>query len=118
MLAEPFTHSPGFGGLMAVVAAIIASGGVAITVIQRGRTARRDEWWSRFVWLLDRSADLGSALTTSMLDQLTTSARKLRDDDLLAFAERCTENAYIGASSADPRHEAHNGPEQNEGDRR
>ncbi len=40
-LADPFTHTAGFGGLCAVIAALIATTGVLITVIQRNRTDRK-----------------------------------------------------------------------------
>jgi len=46
---------------------------------------------ARFTWVVDHSAeDLGITLTASMLDQLTATARRLHDEDLIAFAERYT----------------------------
>ena len=120
VLGEPFTHTAGFGGLMAVVAALIAASGVVVTVIQRARTDRRDAWWARFAWVVDHSAtDLGGPLTISMLDQLTATARRLHDDDLIAFAERYTRHVYAEFAEASPvaRHQAHTGPDNEGGTR-
>lgn len=120
VLSDPFTHTAGFGGLMAVVAALIAASGVLVTVVQRARADRRDAWWARFAWVVDHSAtDLGGPLTISMLDQLTATARQLRDDDLIAFAERYTRHVYaeLPAHSPTARHQAHTGPDD-EGDTR
>lgn len=116
-LADPFTHTAGFGGLCAVIAALIATTGVLITVIQRHRTDRKEQWWGRFIWVVGHSAtDLGITLTASMLDQLTTTARRLNDDDLLALAERYTRHVYAELHEPSPgaRQQAHNGP-QHEG---
>ena len=86
VLVDPFTHTAGFGGLCAVIAAVVATTGVLITVIQRNRTDRKEQWWGRFVWVVDHSAtDLGGTLTASMLNQLTTTVRQLKNDDLLAI---------------------------------
>lgn len=118
---EPFTHTAGFGGLCAVIAALITVVGVAITLVQRSRVTRRDNWWARFVWVVDHSSrDLGGPLTISMLDQLTTTARQLSDADLIAFAERYTRHVYAQLPDASPtaRHQAHNEPQQPEGDLR
>ena len=120
VLGDPFTHTAGFGGLMAVVAALIAASGVLVTVIQRARSDRRDAWWARFAWVVDHSAtDLGGPLTVSMLDQLTATARQLRDDDLIAFAERYTRHVYaeFAETSPTPRHQAHTGPHAEGGTR-
>jgi hypothetical protein len=119
-LADPFTHTAGFGGLMAVVAAVIAAAGVLITVGQRAHAGRKDQWWARFTWVVDHSAeDLGITLTASMLDQLTATARRLHDEDLIAFAERYTRHVYaeLPAHSPTARHQAHNGPEDEGGSR-
>ena len=118
VLADPFTHTAGFGGLCAMIAALIATTGVLITVIQRNRTDRKEQWWGRFVWVVDHSAtDLGVTLTASMLDQLTTTARQLKDDDLLALAERYTRHIYAELNEPSPgaRHQAHNEPEHEGG---
>ena len=55
-----------------------------------------------------------------MLDQLTTTARQLRDPDLIAFAERYTRHVYaeLPSPSPRPRHQAHTRAEQPEGDQR
>lgn len=109
-LADPFTHTAGFGGLCAVVAALIATIGVLITVIQPNRAERKDQWWRRFVWVVDHSAtDLGKTLTASTLDQLTNSSRQLNDVDLVGLAERYTRHVYadLVEPSPGPRHQAH-----------
>jgi len=119
-LADPFTHTAGFGGLCAVIAALIATTGVLITVIQRNRTDRKDQWWARFVWLVDHSAaDLGKTLTASMLDQLTNTARQLNDADLVGLAERYTRHVYVDLVEPSPgaRHQAHNEPDDERGQR-
>jgi len=105
LVADPFTHTAGFGGLCAVIAAVITAAGVAVTLLVRSRVARRDAWWARSV---------------SMLDQLTTTARQLRDPDLIAFAERYTRHVYaeLPSPSPQPRHQAHTRAEQPEGDQR
>ncbi len=112
MLADPFTHSPGFGGLGVVVAAIIAAGGVAVTITQRGREARRSEWWQRFTWLIDHTAELSVPLLFTLLDQLSISAKRLHDVDLIAFAQEYTADAYndlLGQpDSPTPANDAHN----------
>ena len=118
VLADPLTHTAGFGGLCAVIAALIATTGVLITVIQRNRTDRKEQGWGRFVWVVDHSAaDLGVTLTASMLDQLTTTARQLNDDDLLALAERYTRHIYAELNEPSPgaRYQAHNEPEHEGG---
>lgn len=113
-LADPFTHTAGFGGLCAVIAALIAAAGVLMTVVQRNRTDRKEQWWGRFVWVVDHSAtDLGITLTASMLDQLTDTARNLNDADLVGLAERYTRHVYAELAEPSPRarHQAHNGAE-------
>jgi len=121
LVADPFTHTAGFGGLCAVIAAVITAAGVAVTLLVRSQVARRDAWWTRFVWVVDHSgSDLGGPLTVSRLDQLTTTARQLRDPDLIAFAERYTRHVYaeLPSPSPRPRHQAHTRAEQPEGDQR
>lgn len=111
VLAEPFTHTAGFGGLCAVIAAVIATSGVILTVMQRNRAGRKDQWWVRFTWVVDHTAGvLGITLTASMLDQLTTTARQVHDPDLIAFAERYTRHVYAELPDSSPtaRHQAHN----------
>ena len=119
-LADPFTHTAGFGGLCAVIAALIATTGVVMTVIQRNRTERKDQWWRRFVWVVDHSGtDLGKTLTAGLLDQLTNTARQLNDADLVALAERYTRHVYadLVEPSPGPRHQAHTGADHEGGQR-
>lgn len=115
-LGAPFVYSPGFGGLMAVVAAAIAAVGVAATLAQRSRAERREQWWSRFSWLVDRAGtQLDLDLVIAMLDQLAETARRLRDPDLVAFAEHYFRTAYaswLAEGSPIGRHSGHTGPMQ------
>jgi hypothetical protein len=93
-MVEPFTHSSGFGGLCAVIAALVAAAGIARTVRQRERSERRDQWWQRFAWLNDHTSRINNHLALRLLDQLTASARALRDDDLVAFAQERAREVY------------------------
>lgn len=47
--------SAGFGGTAAVVAALVAYLGVRKTVRQQRLNARKDQWWERARWALDRT---------------------------------------------------------------
>lgn len=103
-----------------MIAALIATTGVLITVIQRNRADRKDRWWRRFVWVVDHSVtDLGKTLTASMLDQLTSTARQLNDADLVGLAERYTHQVYADLVEPSPgaRHQAHNRPDHEGGQR-
>ncbi|MFC5379459.1 hypothetical protein [Aquipuribacter nitratireducens] len=56
-LWQGFLLSPGFGGLAALLAALVA-GAVAASVarrdrLQRERTDRKNQWWTRAQWALD-----------------------------------------------------------------
>ncbi len=98
---EPFTHSPGFGGLCAVIAAVV-TGLAAVTALrQKARDDRRKGWWARFTWVVERSPELSFPLLFSMLDQLTIAARSLDDEVLLAFVEEYSADAYAAVPDED-----------------
>src|SRR5689334_17565244 len=119
---RPFVYSPGFGGLMAVAAAVIAALGVTATLGQRSRGEQRERWWSRFSWLVDRAGtQLDLELVIALLDQLTDTARRLRDPDLIAFAENYAQAAYgswLDATAPPGRHSGHTETEPRRGDTR
>lgn len=102
MLAEPFTHTSGFGGLCAVIAALLATTAAIITVNQRSRADNRSAWWDRFVWVVDRiGTDLTGPLAIEMLSQMETAAKKLHDDRLVEFIQTYTLHVYQD-NAADP----------------
>lgn len=102
-LAEPFTHSPGFGGLCAVVAAVFAATAAILTVNQRTRADNRSAWWDRFTWIVDRiGTDLTGPLAIEMLSQMESAARKLHDDRLVEFIQTYTQHVYRDNASLSP----------------
>lgn len=68
--------SAGFGGTAAVVAALVAYLGVRKTVRQQRLNARKDQWWERARWALDRTLSEDSrvrAVGFSVLEALGDS---------------------------------------------
>ncbi len=95
LTAEPFTHTSGFGGLCAVIAALLALVGVAITVWTSRRNSRIAQWWERYTWTLANADDLGARSTYGLLEQLTRTAIGLGDADLIAYARQSTTDLYF-----------------------
>lgn len=90
-----FFLSPGFGGLCAVIGAAIAYGAATVATRQKVRTdtdqrrqAEVDRAWSRFVWLVSHRQEFNLPLIASLMTQLTSTADRLGDQDLVAFAQR------------------------------
>jgi hypothetical protein len=98
-LAEPFTHSPGFGGLCAVIAAVLTLAGAAVALRQKALDDRRKGWWARFTWVVDQTPQLSTPLLFELLDQLVIGARSVHDEVLLAFAEEYSADAYEAVSA-------------------
>lgn len=48
-----WVRSPGFGGFAAVVAALIAVGGVWLNARSQRAGTRKQQWWERAHWALD-----------------------------------------------------------------
>lgn len=88
--SDPFTHTAGFGGLCAVIAACIAFAAASVNAWVTRRNNKIKEWWDRYTWTLDRAETLGAWPTYELLSQLTETAAKLGDKDLIAFARRST----------------------------
>lgn len=86
---ERFFTSAGFGGVMAVVAAIIA-GSIAIIQIRHARRQHRDaRWWDTLTWVYDRTvvedgkkAALPHGVTIAMLAALSDKATREGADRL------------------------------------
>lgn len=66
---------------------------IQATETQR-HTARVEEWWDRFTWLIAHRRTLPGPITLGILDRLTDTARDLGDDDSVAFAEQFASNLY------------------------
>jgi len=94
--AEPFTHTSGFGGLCAVVAATLALIGVFITTRQRRIADAREEWGRRFVAAITQlSSDSARQrrLGRTLVEQLLKSTLATEDDR--ETAERLLEEDVV-----------------------
>ncbi len=91
---EPFTHTAGFGGMCALIAAVIAFLAASVNAWVTRRNNKIKEWWDRYTWTLDRADTLGAVTTYQLLAQLTTTAAKLKDQDLIAYARQSTVELY------------------------
>jgi hypothetical protein len=74
--------SPGFGGLAAVVAAVVAFIGVSRTVKAQREANRKQQWWERARWALDLTLE----------DDSTTRAIGFEVLDALARSEYASEH--------------------------
>ena len=115
-----FLYSPGFGGACAVLAAVIAFTGAALSTRQRRRSdeaalaeaarqrneARRAEavqqCWDRYVWVVDHADEIGVRLTTGLLGRITDTAAALGDRDLVEFSRQFTMELFAATSQEPP----------------
>ncbi|GAA2003549.1 hypothetical protein JL107_02695 [Nakamurella flavida] len=87
-----FFLSAGFGGLCAVIGAAIAYAAATLATRQKSKTdadqRRQGEVaaaWDRFKWVMDHRDEFSPALTISLTIQLTQTADRLGDPDLVAI---------------------------------
>jgi hypothetical protein len=96
-----FFLSPGFGGLCAVLAAVIAYGAATLATRQKTRNdaqqRRQDDIarvWDRFVWVMEHREEFNPVLTADLLDQLIGSGERLADEDLVALGQRISQELF------------------------
>ena len=129
-----FLYSPGFGGACAVLAAVIAFSGAALSTRQRRRAddaalaeaARQREvargaeaiqrCWDRYVWVVDHANEIGVRLTTGLLGRITDTADALGDRDLVEFSRQFTLELFTATAgeqpATDPTPEVDNGQQE------
>jgi hypothetical protein len=94
--------SPGFGGLAAVVAAVVAFIGVSRTVKAQREATRRQQWWERARWALNLTLDDESstrAVGFEVLDALANSEyAEEHEAEVIDAAVNATLEAYATQS--------------------
>lgn len=81
-----FLRSPGFAGLLAVGAALVTLGGVAINNRANRAGRARDRWWEMYRWLMDETATFTDRRATMVLEALTEEATTAFEKQLVAAA--------------------------------
>ncbi len=113
MVAEPFTHTAGFGGLCALASALIAFSAAWLTLRQRQRAdssalaeaqARRledrrnseiERCWNRFTWILDKRESLADTIVLFLLERQTEISAQLDERELMGFAHEFTKEIFV-----------------------
>ena len=72
---QDWVMSPGFGGLAAVVAAVVAFLGVGRTVKAQREADRKQQWWDRARWALDLTLAEDTTTRTIGLEVLDALSR-------------------------------------------
>lgn len=84
-----FVESAGFGGLCAVIAAIVAYLAARRSTRERRRHDDLQQWWDRFTWTVE-NVPPDDELLYRLLARLSDAANRLRDPALVDYMEEFT----------------------------